>query len=99
MSEDGKVHKIALLGLGTVGMGVYKLVEERQKDEFYYKTGTRVEIKKILVRNLAKKRPQLAPKVILTDQWSDILNDEEIDIIVEVMGGIEPAQQLYFRGS
>ena len=32
MSEDGKVHKIALLGLGTVGMGVYKLVEERQKD-------------------------------------------------------------------
>ena len=92
MSEDGKVHKIALLGLGTVGMGVYKLVEERQKDEFYYKTGTRVEIKKILVRNLAKKRPQLAPKVILTDQWSDILNDEEIDIIVEVMGGIEPAR-------
>ena len=92
MSEDGKVHKIALLGLGTVGMGVYKLVEERQKDEFYYKTGTRVEIKKILVRNLAKKRPQVAPKVILTDQWSDILNDEEIDIIVEVMGGIEPAR-------
>lgn len=92
MSEDGKVHKIALLGLGTVGMGVYKLVEERQKDEFYYKTGTRVENKKILVRNLAKKRPQLAPKVILTDQWSDILNDEEIDIIVEVMGGIEPAR-------
>ena len=58
-----KYTKQPLSGLGTVWQwAFYKLVEERQKDEFSYKTGTRVEIKKILVRNLAKKRPQLAPK-------------------------------------
>ena len=56
MSDNNKVHKIALLGLGTVGTGVYKLVEERQKDEFYFKTGTRLEISKILVRDAKKKR-------------------------------------------
>lgn len=92
MDAGGKVHKIALLGLGTVGMGVYKLVEERQKEEFYYKTGTRLEIKKILVRNIAKKRPEISANITITDKWSDILNDDEIDIIVEVMGGIEPAR-------
>ncbi len=92
MSDNTKVHKIALLGLGTVGSGVYKLVEERQKDEFYFKTGTRLEISKILVRNAKKKRANILPQITITDQWSDIINDPEIDIIVEVMGGIEPAR-------
>lgn len=92
MSDNTKVHKIALLGLGTVGTGVYKLVEERQKDEFYFKTGTRLEISKILVRNAKKKRANILPHITITDQWSDIINDPEIDIIVEVMGGIEPAR-------
>ena len=92
MSDNTKVHKIALLGLGTVGSGVYKLVEERQKDEFYFKTGTRLEISKILVRDAKKKRANILPQITITDQWSDIINDPEIDIIVEVMGGIEPAR-------
>ena len=92
MSDNTKVHKIALLGLGTVGTGVYKLVEERQKDEFYFKTGTRLEISKILVRDAKKKRANILPQITITDQWSDIINDPEIDIIVEVMGGIEPAR-------
>ena len=92
MSDNNKVHKIALLGLGTVGTGVYKLVEERQKDEFYFKTGTRLEISKILVRDAKKKRANILPHIMITDQWSDIINDPEIDIIVEVMGGEEPAR-------
>ncbi len=86
-----KKIRIGLLGLGTVGGGVYKLVE-KQKEEFPAKTGAEVEIAKILVRSLDKERPGI-PKELLTDKWEDIANDPSIDIIVEVTGGIEPARE------
>lgn len=54
MSKPDKI-KIGLLGLGTVGSGVYKLIE-KQKDEFYKKAGADVEIVKILVHNMEKKQ-------------------------------------------
>ncbi len=81
--------KIGLLGLGTVGTGVYRLVE-RQAEEIRHKTGTSVEVKRVLVKNLSKTREGIDSSV-LTDNWGDIVNDREIKIIVEVMGGIEPA--------
>lgn len=85
-----KTIKAALLGLGTVGTGVYKLVE-RQKDEMEYKVGAKLEIAKILVRNVDKVHEGVAPG-LLTDKWEDIINDDSIDIIIEVIGGIEPAR-------
>ena len=87
-----KTVKIGLLGLGTVGGGVYKLIE-RQKSEMVSKTGADVEIAKILVHNRNKKREGI-DESLLTDQWKDIVEDEEIDIVVEVMGGIEPAKTI-----
>lgn len=81
--------KIAVLGSGTVGTGVYKLIQ-MQKDEMKNKIGTVVSIKKILVRNLNKKREGI-DESLLTDNFDEIINDDEIKIIVEVMGGIEPA--------
>lgn len=54
MSKPHKI-KIGLLGLGTVGSGVYKLIE-KQKEEFCKKAGADVEIVKILVHNMEKKR-------------------------------------------
>lgn len=86
---DKKVIKAALLGVGTVGGGVYKLAEQL-KDEILSQTGASLEIKKILVRNKSKKRPGI-PEDILTDNWEEIVKDPEIQIVVEVMGGIEPA--------
>ena len=86
---DKKVIKAALLGVGTVGGGVYKLAEQL-KDEILSQTGASLEIKKILVRNKSKKRPGI-PEEILTDNWEEIVKDPEIQIVVEVMGGIEPA--------
>ena len=47
--------KVAILGIGTVGSGTYKIIES-QKDEFPYKTGSQLEVSKILVRNKNKKR-------------------------------------------
>ncbi len=87
-----KTVKIGLLGLGTVGGGVYKLIE-RQKSEMVSKTGADVEIAKILVHNRNKKREGI-DESLLTDQWRDIVEDKEIDIVVEVMGGIEPAKTI-----
>ena len=73
-----KTVKIGLLGLGTVGGGVYKLIE-RQKSEMVSKTGADVEIAKILVHNRNKKREGI-DESLLTDQWKDIIEDKEIDI-------------------
>lgn len=87
-----KTVKVGLLGLGTVGGGVYKLIE-RQKAEMVSKTGADVEIAKILVHNRNKKREGIDEN-LLTDQWEDIVEDKEIDIVVEVMGGIEPARTI-----
>ena len=84
-----RVVKAGLLGLGTVGSGVYKLVE-RQKDEMALKAGAGLEIQKILVHNMNKKREGV-DQSLLTDKWEDIMNDDEIEIVIEVMGGIEPA--------
>jgi len=87
-----KVVKIALLGLGTVGTGVYKLIG-RRSDELGERIGAQIEIKKILVHNLNKVRHGVEPQ-LLTDKWSEILEDEEIQVVIEVMGGIEPAKTM-----
>ncbi len=84
------VIPVALLGLGTVGGGVYELFR-RQKDEFLPKTGAIPEITRILVRDKNKPRPGV-DRSLLTDRWEDILEDPEIRIVIEVTGGIEPAR-------
>lgn len=88
--QDNRVIRVALLGVGTVGGGVLKLIE-RQKEEIPFKTGASVEIAKVLVRDVKKKREGIKEE-LLTDQWKDIIEDQTIDIVVEVMGGIEPAR-------
>lgn len=84
--------KIALLGLGTVGTGVYKLIGKRSSD-MLYQAGAEIEIKKILVHNIKKVRHGI-DQTLLTDRWNEIVEDDEIDIIIEVMGGIEPAKTM-----
>ncbi|MGN0332985.1 MAG: homoserine dehydrogenase [Lachnospiraceae bacterium] len=90
--ENKKTVKIGLLGLGTVGGGVYKLIT-RQKEEMESKTGAGIEIVKILVHNINKPRRGV-PKELLTDNWREIIENDEIDIVIEVMGGIEPAKTM-----
>lgn len=82
--------QIALLGLGTVGTGVYKVLES-QKKEMLPKIGVELEIKKILVRNLEKAAAKV-DRSLLTNNWQEIVEDKEIDIVIEVMGGMEPAR-------
>ena len=90
-----KTVKVAILGLGTVGSGVYKLIQKRA-DVMEKTIGAQMEVKKILVRNINKKREGVDAS-LLTDNWNDIIEDEEIQIVIEVMGGIEPAKKFVFR--
>lgn len=87
-----KIIHAALLGLGTVGTGVYKVLKS-QEEEMEQKIGAAVAIKKILVRNLKKAAAKLQEPELLTDSWQEILEDESIDIIIEVMGAIHPAKE------
>ena len=84
--------KVALLGLGTIGSGVYKLIK-RQQEEMSSKAGASIEIAAILVHNLGKEREGV-DRTLLTDRWEDIINNEEIQIVIELMGGIEPARTM-----
>lgn len=88
MEREKTIHA-ALLGVGTVGSGVYELAG-LLKEEIRKKTGAELVIDRILVRNKGKKRDGV-PQELLTDDWQEIIGNERIEIIIEVMGGIEPA--------
>lgn len=83
--------KIALLGLGTVGSGVLKIIKNNQK-KIKQTSGEEIVIKKALVRNL-KKHQNVAKEIELTTNYDDILHDAEIKIVVELMGGLHPAKE------
>lgn len=88
--ENRKIQ-VALLGLGTVGTGVYKVLQA-QKEEMLPKLGVELELKKVLVRNIEKAATKVEDVSVLTNDWQDIVGDESIDIVIEVIGGIEPAR-------
>ena len=86
-----KEIQVAILGLGTVGTGVYKVLNA-SGDDILQKTGCQINVKKILVRNLEKAAAKVEDASILTNNWDDIVNDPDIQIVVEVMGGMNPAK-------
>ncbi len=86
-----KPIKIGLLGAGTVGSGVLQVLRENAR-EVFLKAGAPVEIKSVLVRDAQKTRSYM-DGLIVTDKIEDILEDEEIKIVVELMGGLHPARE------
>jgi homoserine dehydrogenase len=93
---DKPVFKIGMLGLGTVGSEVARRLEEKA-DFITKRTGAKLELKRVLVRNPAKPRAySCQPGVITTDPYS-VVDDPDIDIVIEVMGGYEPARSLIER--
>lgn len=89
---EQKVIYAALLGLGTVGGGVYRVLKN-QEEEMSSKIGCQVKIKTVLVRNIKKASEKLGnPEIKVTDKWEDISEDASVSIVIELMGGIEPAR-------
>ena len=87
-----KKVRIALMGLGNVGRGVWMILNSN-KEEIMKRSGYEVEVAKILVRDINKAREIEVPKNLLTTDINDIIKDDSIKIVVEVMGGIEPARE------
>lgn len=83
---------IGLLGLGTVGSG-FLMALEKNKEYWHDRTGYDVEVRKILVRDPSRPRPVEVDAHLITTSYSDILTDSTIDVVIEVMGGLSPAQE------
>lgn len=91
-----KPIKVGLLGLGTVGTGVVRIVEGHQED-LQSQVGSPIQIDKILVQNRDKRRNIGVDPAKLTEDIWDIIDDPNIDVIVEVMGGIEHTKEYILR--
>ena len=88
--------KIGLLGIGTVGGGVWEILQTN-KEEIIKNCGYEIEVEKILVRDANKKRDTSIPQGKFTSDFDEILQNKEIQILVEVMGGIEPAREYILK--
>jgi len=88
-----KEVKIGILGLGTIGSKVAKELLERS-DYHSAKSGNdlSINVKQILVQNINKEREYTVPIELLTEEINQILHDPDISVIIEVMGGEEPAR-------
>lgn len=87
-----KAISIGLLGLGTVGSGVVKIIENHQ-DKLMHQVGCPVRIKKVLIQSMEKHRDVDIEASMLTTNADDILQDSEIDVVIEVMGGVEKTRE------
>lgn len=85
-----KKIKIGLLGFGTVGGGTYRMLSTNGQI-ITNSTGIEVEVAKILVRDKSKKREVEAPDELFTEDPDDILKNPDIQIVAELMGGLQPA--------
>jgi homoserine dehydrogenase len=88
------VVKIGILGLGTVGTGTVQILQDPIGRHHLLQS---VEIQRVGVRSIDKPRAVDLPAELVTTDLDSIVSDPEIDIIVEVMGGIEPARSLMLK--
>ncbi|MFH1198870.1 MAG: homoserine dehydrogenase, partial [Candidatus Omnitrophota bacterium] len=87
-----KKINVGLIGFGNIGSGVVKILRDR-KSLLSEKIGIEINIKKICDKDLSTKRNVAVDKDILTRDTSEILNDPQIDVVVELIGGIHPAKE------
>ena len=85
--------RVGLLGCGNVGAGLVTLLAD-QADAVERRTGLRLEVARVAVRNLGKARAVALPAEAFTHDAADVVADPDIDVVVEVIGGIEPARTL-----
>ncbi len=88
--------KVGLLGCGTVGSGVYKILQQNSTS-IANKAGAEVTVSKVLVKDKNENLQVKVEKEQLTDDFNDVINDEEIEIIIEVIGGVEPAKNFVMQ--
>ena len=85
--------KVGVLGCGNVGAALVGLLEGRG-DEIEARTGLRLELARVAVRSLTRNRPVHLDDALLTRDAAEVVADPDVDVVVEVIGGIEPAREL-----
>lgn len=91
------IHTLAILGFGTVGSGVYRIATENH-DDILHREQIDLRVGRILVRDFVHEpNLHLAPRELFTTSIEEILQDPTIEIVVECMGGVEPARTFILR--
>ena len=88
--------RVGLLGLGTVGAGTYQVLQ-RNADLIAARTGRRIDIAMVAVRNLARAGAIVGDEVTLVDDPFQVVNHPDIDVVVEVIGGTTLARELVLQ--
>lgn len=91
-----KTAKVALIGLGTIGTGVARLLLE-QGDRLASRAGMPVELVKIVDKDLSSNRDLDIPAGMLTDDLAEITSDADIDTVMQLIGGLEPARTIMLK--
>ncbi|UYX52087.1 homoserine dehydrogenase [Bacillus thuringiensis] len=86
-----KEIQVGLLGLGTVGSGVVRIITDHQ-ERLIHQVGCPVKVTKVLVQNIEKEREVDVPSTLLTQNVNEILDNPNVDVVIEVMGGIDDAK-------
>ena len=92
-SHSHPVVRIGILGCGTVGGALIRLIET-DADRIAARTGVRLEVARVAVRNLSAERDVNLPPDSFTRAPASVVNSPDIHLVVETIGGIEPARQL-----
>lgn len=82
---------VALIGWGTIGSGVIKLLRDRG-DEIAARLGTRLDLVGVADIDLQRKREVTVPRALLTSKTQELIRDPRVDVVIELMGGLEPAR-------
>jgi homoserine dehydrogenase len=85
--------RVGLLGCGNVGAALVELIRTRS-DDIAARTGLSLEVARVAVRSITKERSVALPERVLTHDAAGVVTDPDIDVVVEVIGGIEPAREL-----
>ena len=94
--SDERVVRVGLLGAGTVGGGIWRILDEHAAS-IAARTGARIEITRVAVRDRSRPREVAFPEGMLTEDAMSVVEAEDVDLVVEVMGGREPAGTLIRR--
>jgi homoserine dehydrogenase len=84
---------VAMVGCGTVGTGVFQILQSKAADLLTQRCGRPVSLRRVVVRDPKRQRPVDLAEVTVSNDFGGVLGDPDIDVIIEVMGGIDPARE------
>jgi homoserine dehydrogenase len=93
MSSSSAAVRVAVLGCGNVGAPLVEMVRTR-RDEIATRTGVVLEIAGVAVNDLTRRRDPAIPTALLTDDAKELVHRDDIDVVVELIGGLDPARSL-----